>query len=39
MNFLDAVCQKKGDKVVLKVGPADIELPPSKAKKLIDGRI
>ena len=37
MNFLDAVCQKKGDKVVLKVGPADIELPPAKAKKLIDG--
>ena len=29
--------QKKGDKVVLKVGPADIELPPAKAKKLIDG--
>ena len=37
MNFLDAVCQKKGDKVVLKIGPADIELPPAKAKKLIDG--
>lgn len=37
MNFLDAVCQKKGDKVVLKVGPADIVLPPAKAKKLIDG--
>ena len=36
MNFLDAVCQKKGDKVVLKVGPADIVLPPAKAKKLID---
>ena len=42
MNFLDAVCQKKGDKVVLKVGPAvagpsEIELPPAKAKKLIEG--
>lgn len=37
MNFLDAVCNVKGDKVTLKIGPSDIELPPSKAKKLIDG--
>ena len=37
MNFLDAKCEVSGDKVVLNVGPAKIELPPAKAKKLIDG--
>ena len=37
MNFLDAQCEVSGDKVLLNVGPAKIELPPAKAKKLIDG--
>ena len=37
MNFLDAQCEGSGDKVLLNVGPAKIELPPAKAKKLIDG--
>ena len=37
MNFLDAVCQVKGNDVYLKVGPADIKLPPAKGKKLKDG--
>ncbi len=37
MNFMDAVCNVKGDKVSLTVGGSDIELPPAKAKKLIDG--
>ena len=37
MNFLDAKCEVTGDKVLLNVGPAKIELPPAKAKKLIDG--
>ncbi len=37
MNFLDAKCKVKGDKVLLNVGPAEIELPPAKAKKLIEG--
>ena len=37
MNFLDATCVVEGDKVHLDVGPAKIELPPAKAKKLIDG--
>lgn len=37
MNFMDAVCKVKGDKVSLQVGPSAIELPPAKSKKLIDG--
>jgi len=37
MNFLDAVCNVKGNKVSLQVGPSAIELPPAKSKKLIDG--
>ena len=37
MNFVDAVCKVKGDKVYLQAGPSDIELPAAKAKKLIDG--
>ncbi len=37
MNFVDAVCEVKGQKVDLKVGPYTISLPDSKAKKLIDG--
>lgn len=37
MNFLDATCNVKGDKVSLQVGPSSIELPPAKSKKLIDG--
>ncbi|MEF9945357.1 MAG: sn-glycerol-3-phosphate ABC transporter ATP-binding protein UgpC [Lachnospiraceae bacterium] len=37
MNFLDAVCQVNGDKVSLDIGPTHIELPPAKAKKLIEG--
>lgn len=37
MNFVDAVCKVKGDKVMLQAGPSDIELPPAKAKKLLDG--
>ncbi|MEF9942357.1 MAG: sn-glycerol-3-phosphate ABC transporter ATP-binding protein UgpC [Lachnospiraceae bacterium] len=37
MNFLDAECEVNGDKVSLKVGPSSLELPPAKAKKLIEG--
>ena len=37
MNFLDAVISEKGNKVYLVAGPSEIELPPAKAKKLIDG--
>ena len=37
MNFVDAACKVKGGKVVLQAGPSEIELPPAKAKKLIDG--
>ena len=37
MNFVDAVCKVNGNKVSLQAGPASIELPPAKAKKLIDG--
>ncbi|MBR1671093.1 MAG: sn-glycerol-3-phosphate ABC transporter ATP-binding protein UgpC [Butyrivibrio sp.] len=37
MNFLDAVCEVNGDKASLKIAGQSIELPPAKAKKLIDG--
>ncbi|MEE1314808.1 MAG: sn-glycerol-3-phosphate ABC transporter ATP-binding protein UgpC [Faecalimonas sp.] len=37
MNFMDAVCNVKGDKVYLQVGPASIALTKEKSKKLIDG--
>ena len=37
MNFVDATCKVVGDKVYLVAGPSEIELPASKAKKLIDG--
>ena len=37
MNFVDAKCKVVGDKVYLVAGPSEIELPPAKAKKLIDG--
>ena len=37
MNFLDAVCTVKGDKVALDLGESTIELGGEKAKKLIDG--
>ena len=37
MNFLDATCKVNGNKVALEVGGAAIELPPAKAKKLIEG--
>ena len=37
MNFVDAVCEVKGQKASLKVGPYTIELPDNKAKALIDG--
>ena len=37
MNFVDATCKVKGNKVVLQAGPAEIELPEAKAKKLIAG--
>ena len=37
MNFVDAVCKVNGDQVVLQAGPANIQLPPAKAKKLIEG--
>ena len=37
MNFVDATCKVVGDKVYLVAGPSEIELPPAKAKKLIDG--
>ena len=38
MNFLDAKCVVEGDKVSLKFAENSILLPPSKGKKLIDGR-
>ena len=37
MNFVDAKCKVNGKKVALIAGPASIELPEAKAKKLIDG--
>ena len=37
MNFLDTVCNVEGDKVTLQAGPAKIEIPEAKAKKLIEG--
>ena len=37
MNFLDAVCTVKGDKVDLDLGESVITLSGDKAKKLIDG--
>ena len=37
MNFVDAKCKVEGKKVSLVAGPASIELPEAKAKKLIDG--
>ena len=37
MNFVDATCKVVGDKVYLVAGPSEIELPPAKAKKLIEG--
>ena len=37
MNFIDAICKVKGDKVWLAAGPSEIELPPAKGKKLIEG--
>ena len=37
MNFIDATCKVKGDKVCLVAGPSEIELPPAKGKKLIEG--
>ncbi len=36
MNFIDADCRADGDKVTLIAGPSSIELPPQKAKKLLD---
>ena len=37
MNFLDATCKVVGNKALLQVGPATIELTDEKSKKLIDG--
>ena len=37
MNFIDATCKVKGDKVWLVAGPSEIELPPAKGKRLIEG--
>ena len=37
MNFLDAVVDVQGDKASLQIAGQSIELPPAKAKKLIDG--
>jgi multiple sugar transport system ATP-binding protein len=37
MNFLDAEVEVQGDKASLKIAGQSIELPPAKAKKLIDG--
>ncbi len=37
MNFIDALCKADGDKVTLIAGPSEIELPPQKAKKLLEG--
>lgn len=38
MNFLDAECVIKGDRASLKFGEFSMELPPAKAKKLIEGK-
>ena len=38
MNFIDATCIVEGDKVSLKFADTKIELPPAKAKKLIEGK-
>ena len=37
MNFLDAVVDVQGDKASLQIAGQSIELPPAKAKKLIEG--
>ena len=37
MNFLDADVEVQGDKASLKIAGQSIELPPAKAKKLIEG--
>ena len=37
MNFLDAVVDVQGDKACLQIAGQSIELPPAKAKKLIEG--
>ena len=37
MNFLDAVVEVSGDKACLQIAGQSIELPPAKAKKLIEG--
>jgi multiple sugar transport system ATP-binding protein len=37
MNFLDAEVEVSGDKACLKIAGQSIELPPAKAKKVIDG--
>ncbi len=37
MNFVDATFRVEGQSVFLIAGPSSIELPPEKAKKLIDG--
>ena len=37
MNFLDAEVEVNGDKASLKIAGQSIELPPAKAKKLIEG--
>ena len=37
MNFLDAEVEVQGDRASLKIAGQSIELPPAKAKKLIDG--
>ena len=37
MNFLDAEVEVNGDKAALKIAGQSIELPPAKAKKVIDG--
>ena len=37
MNFLDADVEVQGEKAFLKIAGQSIELPPAKAKKLIDG--
>ena len=37
MNFVDATCVVEGNKAFLQAGPAKIELPEAKAKKLIAG--
>ena len=38
MNFLDAEVSIKGDEAFLKIDNKEIQLPPAKAKKLIDGK-